>query len=148
MEITRRKIILLAIIVTVGGYGIYYFSAIQISHVFYLHILGIRAGYDYSYMIIPSNVDSNCLLCPKNTPSTLQGTNIVIDFTADNTIRPDDVIDLNIDAFGIHINQTSFSTTKHIEFVADKLGTFPIYSKLHPEMHGTITIVPNLLPWL
>ncbi len=50
--------------------------------------------------------------------------------------------DLNIDAFNVHTRHLKYFEAQTINFVADKIGSYPYYSKLHPEMKGTITVDP------
>jgi hypothetical protein len=50
--------------------------------------------------------------------------------------------DLNIDAFKVHTNHLKYFEAQTINFIADKEGTYPYYSTLHPEMKGTITVDP------
>jgi Cupredoxin-like domain len=50
--------------------------------------------------------------------------------------------DLNIDAFNVHTRHLKYFEAQTINFLADKEGTYPYYSKIHPEMKGTITVDP------
>lgn len=50
--------------------------------------------------------------------------------------------DLNIDAFNVHTRHLKYFEAETINFLADKDGTFPYYSTLHPEMKGSITVDP------
>ncbi|MDH2906862.1 MAG: cupredoxin domain-containing protein [Candidatus Nitrosotalea sp.] len=50
--------------------------------------------------------------------------------------------DLNIDAFNVHTRHLKYFEAQTINFVADKVGSFKYYSKIHPEMNGTITVDP------
>ena len=50
--------------------------------------------------------------------------------------------DLNIDAFNVHTKHLKYFEAQTINFLADKEGTYPYYSTIHPEMKGTITVDP------
>jgi len=50
--------------------------------------------------------------------------------------------DLNIDAFNVHTRHLKYFEAQTINFLADKEGTFPYYSLIHPEMKGSITVDP------
>ncbi|MHB8601814.1 MAG: cupredoxin domain-containing protein [Nitrosotalea sp.] len=50
--------------------------------------------------------------------------------------------DLNIDAFNVHTKHLKYFEAQTIHFVADKEGTYPYYSTIHPEMKGTLTVDP------
>lgn len=50
--------------------------------------------------------------------------------------------DLNIDAFNVHTRHLKYFEAQTINFLADKEGTYPYYSTIHPEMKGTITVDP------
>lgn len=50
--------------------------------------------------------------------------------------------DLNIDAFNVHTRHLNYFEAQTINFLADKAGTYPYYSTLHPEMKGSITVDP------
>jgi plastocyanin len=50
--------------------------------------------------------------------------------------------DLNIDAFNVHTRHLNYFEAQTINFLADKEGTYPYYSTLHPEMKGTIVVDP------
>jgi len=50
--------------------------------------------------------------------------------------------DLNIDAFNVHTKHLKYFEAQTINFLADKEGTYPYYSSIHPEMKGTIVIDP------
>jgi plastocyanin len=50
--------------------------------------------------------------------------------------------DLNIDAFNVHTKHLKYFEAQSINFLADKEGTYPYYSSIHPEMKGTITVDP------
>ena len=146
MKFTHRDIILLMIVIIVGGYGTYYFSAIQIPHVVGITILGIYAGHGYAYEITPRQESNHCLACPKDTFSVPQGTTIELSFINNDNVTHS-VMDFNIDAFNIHSKPLTPIDSQDFYFIADKQGTFTYYSKLHSEMNGTLTVVPNFLPW-
>ncbi len=145
MKLTSR-LILIIIIVVIGGYGTYYFSAIQIPHVIAITILGIDTGHGYAYEIVPFQGLDHCLACPKDTLSVPQFTTIALTFINHNHVTHP-VMDFNIDAFNVHSKLLDTPDSQQdFYFLADKLGIFTYYSKLHPEMNGTITVVPNFLP--
>jgi hypothetical protein len=50
--------------------------------------------------------------------------------------------DLNIDDFKVHTRHLKYFEAQTITFIADKDGTYPYYSTLHPEMKGTIIVDP------
>lgn len=50
--------------------------------------------------------------------------------------------DLNIDAFNVHTRHLKYFEAQTINFLADKEGTYPYYSIIHPEMKGTLTVDP------
>lgn len=50
--------------------------------------------------------------------------------------------DLNIDAFKVHTKHLKYFEAQTIHFLADKEGTYPYYSTIHPEMKGTLTVDP------
>ncbi|MBI3639145.1 MAG: cupredoxin domain-containing protein [Thaumarchaeota archaeon] len=145
MRFTNREIILLAIIVIAGGYGTYYFIAIQIPHVVGITILGIYTDQGYAYKIVPSQELSHCLACPKDTLSFSQGTTIALSFINNDNVTHS-IMDFNIDDFNIHSKTLTPIDSQNFYFLVDKQGTFTYYSKLHPDMNGTITVIPNFLP--
>lgn len=71
-----------------------------------------------------------------------EGTMIELHFINKDT--DDDIpMDLNLDAFNVHTNHLASLQSQTVSFMADKSGTFAYYSKLHPEMKGTIIIDNN-----
>lgn len=50
--------------------------------------------------------------------------------------------DLNIDVFNVHTRHLKYFEAQSMNFLADKEGTYPYYSTLHPEMKGTIVVDP------
>ena len=50
--------------------------------------------------------------------------------------------DLNIDAFNVHTRHLKYFEAQSMNFLADKEGSYPYYSTLHPEMKGTIIVDP------
>lgn len=72
----------------------------------------------------------------------LEGATIELHFINKDTT--DDIpMDLNLDAFNVHTNHLTSLQSQTVSFMADKSGTFTYYSKLHPEMKGTIIIDDN-----
>ncbi|MDC8451638.1 MAG: cupredoxin domain-containing protein [Thaumarchaeota archaeon] len=71
-----------------------------------------------------------------------EGTMIELHFINKDTDN-DIPMDLNLDAFNVHTNHLTSLQSQTVSFMADKSGTFTYYSKLHPEMKGTIIIDNN-----
>lgn len=69
---------------------------------------------------------------------------IMIELHFINKDTTDDIpMDLNLDAFNVHTNHLTSLQSQTVSFMADKSGTFTYYSKLYPEMKGTIIIGDN-----
>lgn len=47
---------------------------------------------------------------------------------------------LNIDAFNVHTKNLNYFESQSQTFIANKIGTFPYYSSIHPEMRGLIKV--------
>lgn len=46
----------------------------------------------------------------------------------------------NIDAFKVHSKNLGYFQSQSITFIANKVGSFPYYCTIHPEMKGTVII--------
>jgi plastocyanin len=47
---------------------------------------------------------------------------------------------LNVDAFNVHTKDLGYFQSQTITFIANKIGTFPYYCTIHPEMKGLIHV--------
>lgn len=47
---------------------------------------------------------------------------------------------INIDEFNVHSRDLGYFESQEITFVANKVGTFPYYCSIHPEMKGNIVV--------
>ena len=137
MRLKRRNLILLSIIIIVASFGIYYPITFEInSHTFPIYIKGIhhlKQGYAFS--------DGS-----KENPTIYVPTGSVISFYISNDDNSIDSMDFNIDVFNVHSKPITYSQTQKIDFLADKEGTFTYYSKLHPDMNGTIIVESQKIP--
>lgn len=150
--ISRNMILTVAILATIVGGGIYYLwiTAVPVNSttpVFEpatnIYILAIHNDQGYSYdeqstktgkkTITGTNLDPSIHI-PKGTLVALHVINEDKDTGSDQ--------DLNIDAFNVHTKHLKYFEAQTINFLADKEGTYPYYSTIHPEMKGTITVDP------
>jgi plastocyanin len=46
----------------------------------------------------------------------------------------------NIDAFKVHSKNLGYFESQSITFIANKVGSFPYYCTIHPEMKGTVVV--------
>lgn len=150
--ISRNMILTVAILAAIVGGGIYYLwiTAVPVNSttpVFEpatnIYILAIHNDQGYSYdeqstktgkkTITGTNLDPSIHI-PKGTLVALHVINEDKDTGSDQ--------DLNIDAFNVHTKHLKYFEAQTINFLADKEGTYPYYSTIHPEMKGTITVDP------
>jgi plastocyanin len=47
---------------------------------------------------------------------------------------------LNIDAFNVHTNNLGYFQSQTITFIANKMGSFPYYCTIHPQMKGIVAV--------
>ena len=150
--ISKNMILTVAILAAIVGGGIYYLwiTAVPVNSttpVFEpatnIYILAIHNDQGYSYdeqstktgkkTITGTNLDPSIHI-PKGTLVALHVINEDKDTGSDQ--------DLNIDAFNVHTKHLKYFEAQTINFLADKEGTYPYYSTIHPEMKGTITVDP------
>jgi flagellar basal body-associated protein FliL len=150
--ISKGTIITVAILIAVVAGGVYYLwiSAVPINGttpVFAtatnVYILAIHTDQGYAYdeqstktgkkSLSGTNIDPTIHI-PKGTLVALHVINEDKDTGSDQ--------DLNIDAFNVHTRHLKYFEAQTINFLADKEGTYPYYSTIHPEMKGTITVDP------
>ncbi|MDH2908320.1 MAG: cupredoxin domain-containing protein [Candidatus Nitrosotalea sp.] len=107
-----------------------------------LYIMGIHTDTGLAYqgeskpaIILGRGYDDSSIHIPKG---------IMIELHFINKDAADDIpMDLNIDAFNVHTNHLTSLQSQTVAFMADTPGTFTYYSKLHPEMKGTLIIDNN-----
>jgi flagellar basal body-associated protein FliL len=150
--VSKGTIITVAILIAVVAGGVYYLwiSAVPVNSttpVFAtasnVYILAIHTDQGYAYdeqstktgkkSISGTNIDPTIHI-PKGTLVALHVINEDKDTGSEQ--------DLNIDTFNVHTRHLKYFEAQTINFLADKEGTYPYYSTLHPEMKGTITIDP------
>ena len=150
--ISKNLIITVAILAALIGGGVYYLwiTAVPVNSttpVFEpatnIYILAIHNDQGYAFdeqstktgkkSITGTNLDPSIHI-PKGTLVALHVINEDKDTGSDQ--------DLNIDAFNVHTKHLKYFEAQTINFLADKEGTYPYYSTIHPEMKGTVTIDP------
>lgn len=150
--ISKNLIITVAILAALIGGGVYYLwiTAVPVNSttpVFEpatnIYILAIHNDQGYAFdeqstktgkkSITGTNLDPSIHI-PKGTLVALHVINEDKDTGSDQ--------DLNIDAFNVHTKHLKYFEAQTINFLADKEGTYPYYSTIHPEMKGTITVDP------
>jgi hypothetical protein len=150
--ISKGTVITVAILIAAVAGGVYYLwiSAVPVNGTtpvfttasnIYIKAIHTDQGYSYDEQSTKtgkrsiSGTNTNPTIhIPKGTLIALHVINEDKDTGADQ--------DLNIDAFNVHTRHLKYFEAQTINFVADKEGTFPYYSIIHPEMKGTITVDP------
>lgn len=113
------------------SFGVYYLITFEIdSNTFHVYITGIH-HLDQGYAFQEGNSENPPIYVPI-------GSNIIL--YLENNDYSIDSMDFNIDAFNVHSNPLAYQQKQTIEFLADKEGIFTYYSKLHPDMNGTIIV--------
>ncbi|MDE1770403.1 MAG: cupredoxin domain-containing protein [Thaumarchaeota archaeon] len=150
--VSKGTVITVAVIALAVAGGVYYLwtSAVPVngttpvfSTASNVYILAIHNDQGYAYdqqstktgkkSITGQNLDPSMHI-PKGTLVALHVINEDKDTGSDQ--------DLNIDAFNVHTRHLKYFEAQTINFLADKEGTYPYYSTIHPEMKGTITVDP------
>jgi plastocyanin len=150
--ITKGLVITVGVIALAVTGGVYYLwtSSVPVNEthpVFAtasnIYILAIHNDQGYSYDEQSTKTGKKSISGTNTNPPihTAQGTLVALHVINEDKDTGSDQ-DLNIDAFNVHTRHLKYFEAQTINFVADKIGTFPYYSKIHPEMNGTFTVDP------
>src|SRR5439155_4575189 len=121
----------IAIIVVTISFGEYYFAtAERYNQMHYMEIKGIHHLYQ-GYAFYDGYRENPGIYASKGSTLSLH----II-----NDDRDLDSMDFNIDDFNIHSKPLAYAQEQTINFLADREGIFTYYSKLHPDMDGTIIV--------
>jgi len=145
-------IISVAILAALVGGGIYYIwiTAVPVNSSTPLfepptniYILAIHNDQGYSYDEQSTKTGKKSITGTNLDPSihVPQGTLVALHVINEDKDTGSDQ-DLNIDAFNVHTKHLKYFEAQTINFIANKEGTYPYYSSIHPEMKGTITVDP------
>ncbi len=150
--ITKGLIITVAVIAlaVVGGVDYIWNSSIPVneSHPVFstasnVYILAIHNDQGYAYDEQSTKTGKKTISGTNLDPAIHipQGTLVALHVINEDKDTGSDQ-DLNIDAFNVHTRHLKYFEAQTINFVAEKTGSYPYYSKIHPEMNGTITVDP------
>lgn len=150
--ISKGTIITVAILVAAVAGGVYYLwiNAVPVNGttpVFTtasnVYILAIHNDQGYSYDEQSTKTGKKSISGTNTNPAIHipKGTLIALHVINEDKDTGSDQ-DLNIDAFNVHTRHLKYFEAQTINFLADKEGTYPYYSTIHPEMKGTITVDP------
>lgn len=149
---SRGTIIFFVVVAAVIAGGIYYYIGASIpvnsnSPVFTtptnIYIKGVHTTDGYVYDEESTRQAKRGLTAGKTDASihVPKGTLVSLHFINEDK-DTGAAMDLNIDEFNVHTGELHYFGAKTINFLADKEGTYSYYSKLHPDMKGTITVDP------
>jgi hypothetical protein len=150
--ISKGLIITVAVIALAVAGGVYYIwnSAIPVNvdHPVFstasnVYILAIHNDQGYAYDEQSTKTGKKTISGENLDPAIhiAQGTLVALHVINEDKDTGSDQ-DLNIDAFNVHTRHLKYFEAQTINFVADKTGSYSYYSKIHPEMNGTITVDP------
>jgi Cupredoxin-like domain len=150
--ISRDMIISVAVIAVVVAGGVYYLwiTAVPVNGttpVFAtasnIYILATHNDQGYYYDQQSTKVAKKGISGTNTNPSihVQEGTLVALHVINEDKDTSSDQ-DLNIDAFNVHSRHLKYFEAQTINFLANKEGTFPYYSIIHPEMKGTLTVDP------
>jgi len=150
--ISKGTIITVAIMVALVAGGVYYIwtnsvpinsTTPNFSPASNIYILAIHNADGYSYDEQSTKTGKKSLSGTNTNPviHVPKGTLIALHVINEDKDTGSDQ-DLNIDAFNVHTKHLKYFEAQTINFVANKEGTYPYYSTIHPEMKGTITVDP------
>ncbi len=150
--ITKGLVITVAVIALAIAGGVYYLwiSSVPVNEnhpVFTtasnVYILATHNDQGYYYDEQSTKTGKKSISSTNTNPSIhiSQGTLVALHVINEDKDTGSDQ-DLNIDAFNVHTKHLKYFEAQTIHFVADKIGSFPYYSKIHPEMNGTFTVDP------
>lgn len=150
--ITKGLIITVAVIALAVAGGVYYLwtSSIPVNEdhpVFatasHVYILATHNDQGYYYDEQSTKTGKKSISSTNTNPPIhiAQGTLVALHVINEDKDTGSDQ-DLNIDAFNVHSKHLKYFESQTIDFVADKTGKFSYYSKIHPEMNGTLTVDP------
>jgi Cupredoxin-like domain len=150
--ITKNMIISVAILAAVVAGGVYYLwiTAVPVNGttpVFEpatnVYILAIHDANGYSYDEQSTKTGKKSISGTNLDPSIHipKGTLVALHFINEDKDTGSEQ-DLNIDEFNVHTRHLKYFEAQTINFLADKDGTYPYYSVLHPEMKGNIIVDP------
>lgn len=150
--ISKGMIITVAVIAAAIAGGVYYLwiSAVPVNGttpVFAtasnIYILAIHNAQGYSYDEQSTKTGKKTFAGTNFDPSIhiQKGTLVSLHVINEDKDTGSDQ-DLNIDAFNVHTRHLKYFEAQTINFLADKEGTYPYYSTIHPEMKGSITVDP------
>ena len=150
--ISKGTVITIAILIAAVAGGVYYLwtSSVPVnsttpnfSPASNIYILAIHNDQGYSYDEQSTKTGKKSIAGTNTNPviHVPKGTLIALHVINEDKDTGSDQ-DLNIDAFNVHTKHLKYFEAQTINFVADKEGTYPYYSTIHPEMKGTFTVDP------
>ena len=150
--ISKGAVITVAIMISLIAGGVYYLwthsvpvnsTTPNFSPPSNIYILAIHNADGYSYDEQSTKTGKKSISGTNTNPviHVSKGTLIALHVINEDKDTGSDQ-DLNIDAFNVHTKHLKYFEAQTINFVADKEGTYPYYSTIHPEMKGTITVDP------
>jgi hypothetical protein len=150
--ITKGTVITVAILIALVAGGVYYLwtnsvpvnsTTLNFSPASNIYILAIHNDQGYSYDEQSTKTGKKSITGTNTNPviHVPKGTLIALHVINEDKDTGSDQ-DLNIDAFNVHTKHLKYFEAQTINFVADKEGTYPYYSTIHPEMKGTFTVDP------
>jgi plastocyanin len=150
--ISKGAVITVAIMISLVAGGVYYLwthsvpvnsTTPNFSPPSNIYILAIHNTDGYSYDEQSTKTGKKSISGTNTNPviHVSKGTLIALHVINEDKDTGSDQ-DLNIDAFNVHTKHLKYFEAQTINFVADKEGTYPYYSTIHPEMKGTITVDP------
>ena len=150
--ISKGAVITVAIMISLVAGGVYYLwthsvpvnsTTPNFSPPSNIYILAIHTADGYSYDEQSTKTGKKSISGTNTNPviHVSKGTLIALHVINEDKDTGSDQ-DLNIDAFNVHTKHLKYFEAQTINFVADKEGTYPYYSTIHPEMKGTITVDP------
>lgn len=150
--ISKGAVITVAIMISLVAGGVYYLwthsvpvnsTTPNFSPPSNIYILAIHNADGYSYDEQSTKTGKKSISGTNTNPviHVSKGTLIALHVINEDKDTGSDQ-DLNIDTFNVHTKHLKYFEAQTINFVADKEGTYPYYSTIHPEMKGTITVDP------
>jgi hypothetical protein len=150
--ISKGTVITVAILIAAVAGGVYYLwtnsvpvnsTTPNFSPASNIYILAIHNDQGYSYDEQSTKTGKKSISGTNTNPGihVPKGTLIALHVINEDKDTGSDQ-DLNIDAFNVHTRHLKYFEAQTINFVADKEGTYPYYSTIHPEMKGTFTVDP------
>jgi len=150
--ISKGAVITVAIMISLIAGGVYYLwthsvpvnsTTPNFSPPSNIYILAIHNADGYSYDEQSTKTGKKSISGTNTNPviHVSKGTLIALHVINEDKDTGSDQ-DLNIDAFNVHTKHLKYFEAQTINFVADKEGTYPYYSTIHPEMKGTFTVDP------